>query len=238
MEPGSRDKILERVRRALYRPSNEKGSGPESSHQENDYSLNENNTMQLHKGRGEDGSDLIGLFASELTRVNGIVKVVSSDEEVWEYISDLTTQTDAKTCMAWETDLIKKLSIIERLQGAGLKMIKSQSKEECAKADIGITGADYAIADSGTLVLFSAPGKQRLASLIAPVHVAILESRNILHNIFQLFQIAKCDYNPNTEAKDPPACLTFITGPSRTADIELNLTLGVHGPKQLHTLIL
>jgi len=96
---------------------------------------------------------------------------------------------------------------------------------------IGITQADYALADTGTLVVFSEPGEGRALSLLVPIHVAILEESRILASLDELIE-----REPNFPERS--SAMLFITGPSRTADIERTLTVGVHGPGELHVLIL
>ncbi len=76
--------------------------------------------------------------------------------------------------------------------------------------------------------------KPRSVSLVPPIHLALVKSDVILGNIYQLFSSLDKSFVENSELT---SCMTFITGPSRTADIELTLTLGVHGPKELYVLI-
>jgi L-lactate dehydrogenase complex protein LldG len=99
-----------------------------------------------------------------------------------------------------------------------------------AEAAVGITGAEYALADTGTLVVMSAT-EPRLASLLPPVHIAVIESGCILSGLDELLQR---DAKPG----DRTASMVLITGPSRTADIEQILVRGVHGPGELHVVIL
>ena len=96
--------------------------------------------------------------------------------------------------------------------------------------DIGITTAQAAIAETGTLVLESDREKHRLTSLLPPVHVAVIDSQMISATLGDGIRRLR----RNSEAS---RAITFITGPSRTADIELTLTVGVHGPKELYVII-
>lgn len=99
-----------------------------------------------------------------------------------------------------------------------------------SEAAVGITSAEYGLADTGTLVVMSA-SESRLASLLPPVHIAIIESSRILTGLDALLTV---------EAKPAirTASMVLITGPSRTADIEQILVRGVHGPGELHVVIL
>ncbi|HEV3141946.1 MAG TPA: lactate utilization protein [Vicinamibacterales bacterium] len=95
-----------------------------------------------------------------------------------------------------------------------------------ARADVGVTGCDAVIAETGTLVMLSGAGKPRAASLLPPIHVAIVRRTEMFMTMGEYFT-----RRPATIAT--AACCTFITGPSRTADIELTLTVGVHGPRKV-----
>jgi L-lactate dehydrogenase complex protein LldG len=99
-------------------------------------------------------------------------------------------------------------------------------RERQAAAEIGLTGCDAAIAETGSLVLLSGEGKPRAASLLPPVHLAVMRRNDLRFSMGDIF-IERAD------AIAASACCTVITGPSRTADIELTLTLGVHGPGEL-----
>lgn len=99
----------------------------------------------------------------------------------------------------------------------------SSPRDEQAAAEVGLTACEAAIAETGSVVVLSGPGTSRTVSLLPPLHVAVVRRGDIFFSMGELFR----------ERKDRIAAAancTFITGPSRTADIELTLTLGVHGP--------
>jgi L-lactate utilization protein LutC len=107
---------------------------------------------------------------------------------------------------------------------------RAELRQLCATAAVGITGADYALADTGTVVLFSSPEEARMISLLPPAHIAVVPRDRILTGLDELF----------TLVPDPAALsssMVFITGPSRTADIEQILVRGVHGPGELHVVV-
>lgn len=96
-------------------------------------------------------------------------------------------------------------------------------RDRQAAAQIGVTGCDAAIADTGSLVLLSGPGRPRAASLLPPIHLAVVGRGDLRFSMDEYFR-------ERADAMAAAACCTVVTGPSRTADIELTLTLGVHGP--------
>lgn len=237
MELSSRDRVLSRIKRGLYGTSNRSESGSEPIAQDPAHFVKYSTGMPADSKHEGENQSLIEIFTNELGKINGVSKVFNNEDQFREYLSKVTIEHDSKSCIVWETALIEQLKVTEYLKSKSLRVIKSHDKKQLARADIGITEADYAIADSGTLVLFTNPHKPRLVSLIAPIHVAILDSKKIVPNIFELFRILKYKSDAEIHSKNIMSCISFITGPSRTADIELNLTLGVHGPKEVHILI-
>ncbi len=98
--------------------------------------------------------------------------------------------------------------------------------------DIGISSADCAIAETGTLMVCSRPGQERLASLLPLMHVAIVERQQIVPDLIDAFGLLH-----ERGLENLPSNTTFITGPSKTGDIELQLTTGVHGPKHWRVIL-
>jgi L-lactate dehydrogenase complex protein LldG len=124
----------------------------------------------------------------------------------------------AKRILAWDGDRLP-YAVDSVLSGAARG---SSPREEQAGAEIGVTGCDGAIAETGSLVLLSGRGRSRAVSLLPPVHLALVRRQDLYFSMGEFFARAR--------AVGEEACCTFVTGPSRTADIELTLTLGVHGP--------
>jgi L-lactate dehydrogenase complex protein LldG len=99
----------------------------------------------------------------------------------------------------------------------------SSPRDVQAAAEVGVTGCEAAIAETGSLAVLSGPGQSRAVSLLPPFHVAVVRRQDLFFSMGEFFR-ARAD------RMAAAASCTFITGPSRTADIELTLTLGVHGP--------
>jgi len=95
--------------------------------------------------------------------------------------------------------------------------------------DVGVSTAQAAIAETGTLVLDSAGERHRLVSLVPPVHIAIVNASSIVDTLSDALALL--------QKKEISPAITFITGPSRTADIELTLAIGVHGPQELYVIV-
>jgi L-lactate utilization protein LutC len=103
-------------------------------------------------------------------------------------------------------------------------------RDACAAADIGITSGDYALAETGTLVMLSSRKEARLVSLLPPVHVAVVPRSRILANLDELLSLLP-------KPAEQTSSMVLITGPSRTADIEQILVRGVHGPGEIYAVI-
>ena len=95
--------------------------------------------------------------------------------------------------------------------------------------DVGISNAQAAIAETGTLVLDSDCERHRLVSLVPPVHIAVVNASAIVETLSDALTLL--------QKKEISPAITFITGPSRTADIELTLAIGVHGPQELYVIV-
>ena len=108
---------------------------------------------------------------------------------------------------------------------------RDQLRQLCAAADVGITSADYALADTGTLVMLSSPEEARMISLLPPTHIAVVPCSHVLTGLDELFLLLP-------EPASTRSSMVLITGPSRTADIEQILVRGVHGPGDLSVVLM
>jgi len=133
--------------------------------------------------------------------------------------------------------LLTDLELDVLLHRIGLEVAAATRQETAvelmAQADLGLTGAEYAVAASGTLVMAASPRHPRAASLLPPVHVAVIRPEQLLPDLAALAARLGQDY-----PERPPSGFVLVTGPSRTADIEQTLSIGVHGPGELHVLLL
>jgi L-lactate dehydrogenase complex protein LldG len=202
--------------------------------------------------------DVSERFCTELRRVGGHATIIRSDEELKEYLRNLLPE-GGETVVAssiggrvgvWIDGL--SASVISTAGeavpvGLGNHTQASTFKDERERlasedsstrsllgAEIGITSADYGIAETGTLVLVTGRERRRLVSLLPAVHVCLLDVRRVVGTMSQLLARVHADFYAGDL---PPQSLTMITGPSCTADIEQTLTQGMHGPRELHVLL-
>ena len=166
---------------------------------------------------------LLERFSSELEALGGTI-VTCSSAEVADLVLDFLRQRGITRIQAWEgTHLMDGL--LEHLDGGGIQIQLHPDPEITA----GLTGADGAIAETGTLVLTDAPGRPIIASLLPEIHVALLPASKVYEAMPEALQLP--DIRQSTLG-------ALISGPSRTADIEMTLTIGVHGPREVHVFCL
>lgn len=162
-------------------------------------------------------------FLDEIKKLSGVGQMLSSSD-INSALKTLVAEQNIRKATVWNTPHLNQLQITNTLSSLGVELISPNAdKHEMALCDLGITEADYLLPETGTLVLHSSAEKPRGVSLLPRVHLAIVRPEMLRADMHQVF----------AEAKDSNY-LVFITGPSRTADIELTVTLGVHGPKNLY----
>ncbi len=167
----------------------------------------------------------------------------SSSENALDYICDLVASMGADLVVRSDQEVFKDVPIDEALAAKGVRVTvisqdaqhsREELRQEMAQAVVGITGADYAVAETGSVVVLPRRGLSRLVSLVPPVHVAIVRPQEIVENLDDLFVLQRLAYHRGEMAP----YMNLITGPSRTADIEQTIVIGVHGPKEAHMVLL
>jgi L-lactate dehydrogenase complex protein LldG len=192
-----------------------------------------------------DIEGLVQRFRRELDVLAGVTYVVESVDEAAAQIADLALRFNTSRLLGWEAAAFDALGVpglIDRLAARGLSVLPQHvpftgdaRRDTLTTFDpitLGLTGADAGLAESGSIVLASGPGRGRLASLMVPIHVAVLRRDRLVYSLSDLFR-----RRPDL-ATMPGSNLVCITGPSRTADIEMTLSRGVHGPREIHVILL
>ena len=166
-------------------------------------------------------------------------------EEAIGYIESVARESGAANIVRSAQAVFDQVPVDAALAALGLNVTtvlhdeanpRGQLREVIRQADIGITGADYALAETGSLVIMPRRGLSRLVSLVPPVHVALVRPEEVLESLDDLFLLRRLEYHQR--GGEMGSYLNFITGPSRTADIEMTIVEGVHGPKEVHMVIL
>lgn len=178
----------------------------------------------IYKPRLPESVDYeIELFLNEIKKLSGVGQQISP-VGISDALKSLVVEQNIRKATVWNTPHLRQLQITNILSSLGVEIVSPNTdKHQIAQCDLGITEADFLLPETGTLVLRSSFEKPRAVSLVPRVHLAIIRPEMLRADMHQVFAEAKGD-----------RYLVFITGPSRTADIELTVTLGVHGPKNLY----
>jgi L-lactate dehydrogenase complex protein LldG len=166
-------------------------------------------------------------------------------EEVIEYIASLVGSLGVEQVVRTDQEVFSNAPVDSALGNLGLSVITVAQGEDRSRellrqdiidAGLGITGADYAVAETGSVVILPRKGLSRLVSVVPPVHLALVRPQDVVETLDDLFLLRRLEFHRN--GGDMGSYLNFITGPSRTADIEQTLVVGVHGPKEVHLVLL
>lgn len=193
----------------------------------------DNQSPQFHEQHA-----LITQFTSELAAVGGKADCCSDPAQLSAMLAQIGPATGIRTVTIeadsrWSMPAWTPWHDALRATTPHVIVAEDYNVGALAKADIGVTLANYGIAETGTVVLSTGPGRSRVVGLLPPVHLVLLPAANIKQTRNDVFtELHSADIQT-----DRPSYTVLITGPSRTADIEGDLTLGVHGPQKLYVLI-
>jgi L-lactate dehydrogenase complex protein LldG len=228
----------------------------------------------LRRELAERWPETLERFRLEFERVAGVYHRVASVDDVPDVIGAIARERDGRRAIAWHpaalgADWTSALAArgleTVAMPAAGVESAAERQalRELIAAADVGVTGVDLAIAETGSLVLVSGSGRPRSTSLLPPYHVAVFDRNALVESLAQVGVFLESwhsgppegrDHAPGERADAPGerddapgeradapgpwrgGVINVITGPSRTADIELTLTRGVHGPKEVHAI--
>ena len=149
-----------------------------------------------------------------------------------------------KSAVAWKHPLVDSLNLPEILAEKGVPVFFADLQKTDAQnlrrqiidSYIGITSADFCLAETATLVMRSRPGQARAVSLVPSIHVAVIELSRIIADLKELYALLKWD--PQESQEGLTNCMTFISGPSKTADIEATMVHGAHGPREVYVFVI
>ncbi len=168
----------------------------------------------------------------ELEANGGHGRRVSSQEEAREYVVSLAREKGAKLLVRWDVEELDRLGVDDPLEEAGVEVAVWRNlgnfREVTARADVGLSTAEWAIAETGSLVLTSGLGRGRTVTLLPPTYVAVVAVEKVLSTVPEAIE---------KYAGEVPANVCFHTGPSRSGDIEMSLVTGMHGPGDVHVVL-
>jgi L-lactate utilization protein LutC len=247
----SRDEFLQNVRRALGR---ETTPGSVEPNHDTAFFLEPESVESLADLIRQDAkanADKLMAQAEESAKQAGwhVVRVATASEAS-EYIAKLARDLEARSVLRSAHTILDGLKLDESFDRTGIEFgvmaigdtideaerdsRRQELREQAINADIGITGVDYVIAETGSCVLFAGKGVSRVVSLLPPVHVAVVEKGQVLPSLDELFTVRRHDFLNGSLG----SYMNLITGPSRTADIEYTIVTGVHGPGEVHMVMI
>jgi len=191
---------------------------------------------------GENIEDLAVRMTAEVNAVGGRGVLAETLADARLALDELLRQYAPRSALCWQHPLLERLGLAELLAARSIEPLdyarltrldQAQQREQCLAAEIGITSATLAVAETGTLVMVAEPGRERMASLLPPVHVAMITAEQIRPDLFAAFRELESSGLDRVSSN-----ITLITGPSKTGDLELRLTTGVHGPGQWHVIVI
>jgi L-lactate dehydrogenase complex protein LldG len=207
----ARDEIINRVRTALGRKLGDKPAAPPEP---------------LLRIGAQSLPEQIAAFRKALEALSGTVAETHSREETQAVVKRLL---DGRTAIASAHPLLADQWVTE-IEGVQSGLTGADLRNACASASVGITSAYCLLAETGTIVYRASAEEPRLISLLPPVHIAVVSARRILGGLDEMLSMI-------ARPVDDSSAMVFITGPSRTGDIEQILVRGVHGPGQVHVVI-
>ena len=195
-----------------------------------------------------DADNLMSVLARVAETSGWKVARVADARAAGEYVLGVAREIEARSLVYSLHQVVRDAMPLDALSEAGMKAepvalghdSEAQDAEDRARlrtvmeaSDIGVTGVDYAISETGTCVIIPRAGVSRLVSLLPPVHIALVERGQVIPSLDELFTLRRDDF-VNGELG---SYMNLITGPSRSADIEYKLITGVHGPGEVHMVL-
>ena len=183
---------------------------------------------------------LVERFSAALTALTGHVHRATDEAAAGRIIVEVLRQAGSRQALAWDDDALGCPGALTVVREAGMELVAPRLPADAAARlarlqeletlAVGLSGAQAGLADTGSIVLASGPGQPRLASLLPPIHIALLPVSRLCPSLPAYLAEVGARVVASSQ-------VIVITGPSRTADIEMSLTYGVHGPREIHVVL-
>jgi L-lactate dehydrogenase complex protein LldG len=175
-------------------------------------------------------ADLVTLFMDRAKQVGMRPAQAADDQAAAAMVVDIVTAAGAGSAILPEDDVPARALIADALKAKGVRLLDVNDRDAAFDADFGITGVSCAIAETGSLCVDSGGAHRRLVSLAVPNHIALVRADQVVPDLL--------DFAARLSPDDMPANMTLISAPSKTADIEMILVEGVHGPKVVYIIVI
>jgi len=257
MDTSGQPAFIGRIRSAL-------GYGPHDTRRDKDlcasrFTDETRKILDRIKNRSHaDRQQLLARLFEMAQPINLKVTVTKGSAEAAALISDLVKEKkpewgDIKSVVVWQHPLLDSLNLGDALAAQNIRLhvtdyeniaaaeiSASKQRERLRKkiidSFIGVTSADFCMADTATLVMRTRPGQPRSVSLVPSIHVAVITLDQVIADLKELY--ALLNWDPEFQKEGLTNCMTFISGPSKTADVEATMVHGAHGPREVHVFVI
>ncbi len=213
--------------------------------------------VAIQKLIAERAVELMDELATSCEAGGWVVHRATNAEEALGEVVDIARELGITSLVRSDHDVLSRLGVDGPLAAEAVKVVKmarslnesderlreeanrasevsGELRETAINAGLGLTGSDYAVAETGSVVLAAGQGVSRIVALVPPVHVTVVERGSVVPGLDELFTLLRRDYGE----RDWASYVNIISGPSRSADIEYTLVTGVHGPGEVHLVLL
>ncbi len=235
-----REEMLQRIRKALGRSPQGSGQPPQP---------------EVFAPLGPvmlpiEPNELVPKFQAEFQKVGGCSYRAASSNELDEILQAIVAKSGSSTLVLSRNPLLAQLGLQDKFRAwgmsvavwppGGMEALPAERgrafREQCFGAGLGITGVNFALAETGSLVLSSASEGSQLASLAPPIHIALYRPTQVVGALEEVLE--QLSLSRTSDPESAGRSVVFITGTSRTADIEQILIRGVHGPREVHAILI
>jgi len=244
----NREEFLKTVRAALGRVGGDAPAAmPEATALYGDADSVSRRAAAVRETMSRQSEQLLAEMAVAAAKSAWSVHTARSVAEARDYIASVAAKLGAKLAMRSAYEVLDELALGPALTQTGTELtLMARSgedadgterrglREKALKSDIGITGVDYAISETGSVAIAAGRGVSRLVSLVMPVHIAVVRRGQVLPSLDDLFTLRRLDFLQGRDS----SYMNIISGPSRSADIEQTIVRGVHGPREVHMVLL
>ena len=215
--------------------------------------------LERIKNRSQsERKQLLGRLIEMAEPINLNVVVLKDPPSVAAAIADLVRDKDPewghqKSVATWDHPVIESLNLPDALADQNVPVYITELKESDADdtfrekererlrkhvvdSYIGVTSADYCMAETASLVMRTRPGQARSVSLVPSIHIAVIHLNQIITDLKELYALIRRDTEGAKEGLTN--CMTYISGPSKTADVEATMVQGAHGPREVHLYVM
>ncbi len=175
-------------------------------------------------------------FSARATELGAQVHPVNTEDEAVSRVVDIYCSSGSRKVVVSPDVRDLRVRLVDALTRAGAEIVGGDTVDTLAQADMGISRAALGIAETGSIVLAGNEAVPRFSSMLPLVHVAVLDASALVPSLDEAGEyLRRVSLEP---AGRQIRYASFVSGPSRTSDVEKTLTVGVHGPGQLHVILL